>query len=50
MEAMFSETYEFNQDISSWDVSSVTSCTGFNESAVLTCANTPALPTSCTGC
>ncbi len=41
---------QFNQDISSWDVSSVTSCAQFKEDAILTCPNTPALDSGCTGC
>ena len=41
----------FNQDISNWNVSSVTSSVEFRAgNSALTCANTPALPDSSTGC
>ena len=51
MSYMFNNNDAFNQDISMWDVSDVQYCTNFRGgTSVLDCANTPALPNSCTGC
>jgi hypothetical protein len=43
---MFSDS-DFNQDISSWSVDSVTNCGGFSDDAPLTETNTPNF-TNCT--
>jgi len=50
MSAMFKGATTFNQNISGWNVSSVTSSANFRLSSALTCANTPALPAASTGC
>ena len=50
MQGMFNGASNFNQDISLWNVGSVTSCDNFRTSSALTCPNTPALDSSCTGC
>ena len=50
MVRMFKNTNAFNQDISGWNVSSVTNSADFRANSTLTCANTPALPDASTGC
>ena len=50
MFSMFRDATVFNQDISDWNVAAVTLCTDFRLDSALTCPNTPALPTECTGC
>ena len=51
MTSTFNNNDAFNQNISGWDVSAVVSCSNFRGgTSVLECANTPALPSTCTGC
>ena len=50
MTNMFRNTINFDQDISGWDISNVSLCGNFRNGSALTCAHTPALPSSCTGC
>jgi len=47
MRLMFQNAVAFNQDLSGWDVSNVTSCNNFSFNAPLTEANTPNF-TNCT--
>jgi len=50
MTNMFKNNTGFNQDISTWNVSFVTSSTDFNLGSILTCESIPALPEASTGC
>jgi hypothetical protein len=45
---------QFTQNLSGWNVGSISNCSsfrgGYPSYSGLSCSNTPALPSSCTGC
>ena len=50
MDYALQDTWAYNEDLTAWNVSNVTNCTDFRKGSALSCANTPALSSACTGC